>query len=82
MLKIEKAISVAELPGAVFFGELALAEHRDTAAEYEKAVSDFERDGDACALWHVLAGLGFDAREIAHHIAHRGERMPQGYAMA
>jgi hypothetical protein len=79
MLNIEKAISVAELPHALFFGDAALAEHGKAATAYESAVADFELHGDEAELWEALDALGYEPAEIQWHVAHRSERMRQGY---
>ena len=78
-MDIGKAISFGELPGAHFASEQAVTDHGYMATRYENTIATFDLDGDEAELWPALAGLGFDRREIAWHIAHRGERMQRGY---
>ena len=67
------------LPAAHFASKRALEECRAEATQYEQAVAAYEADGDEATLWGVLAGLGYDRREIDWHAHNRGRRLVQGY---
>jgi hypothetical protein len=68
-----------QLPGAHFYSEQAVNNYAYAATRYENIVAQYDFDGDEADLWESLRGLGFDRNEIQWHVAHRGERMQQGY---
>ena len=72
-------ITSPELPGATFLGYAALREFAAERKAYETAVRAFERDRDAEVLAEALTVLGYDADEIAPHIATPGYRIPERF---
>jgi hypothetical protein len=82
-MDIENAVTLAHLPGAIFYGKAAVAQFEPEAADYEVVVKAYELDGDADDLWNGLNRLAsFTVDEIEWHVAHRGERQAIGYACA
>lgn len=79
-MDLGQAITFGELPGADFYSEQAVKDHGYAATRYENIIATFEVDGDEAELWGSLRGLGFENDEIEWHSAHRGQRMPRGYA--
>jgi hypothetical protein len=71
---------IRELPGAVFFGDLA-QEDIEYATRLQRIRHEYEDDDCQATLWHELLQMGFDSREIQHLVTNPAAITNCGYGM-
>jgi hypothetical protein len=69
---------IRELPGAVFFGDIAPADVYH-ALGMQKIRASFENDGDEDLLWLDCQAMGFESREISQFVANPAKITSCGY---
>jgi|SRR5258708_2149047 hypothetical protein len=72
---------VRELPGAVFYGDIA-DEDIDYAERLQRIRSEYENDDCQMMLWHDLSQMGFDPSEIREFVANPAAITNCGYYSA
>jgi len=71
---------IRELPGAVFFGDLA-DEDIEYATRLQRIRREYEDDDCQATLWHELLQMGFSSREISAFVANPAAITNCGYGV-
>jgi hypothetical protein len=75
-----KFTTLPELPGAVFYGDLA-EEDIEYATRLQRIRREYEDDDCQAMLWHDLSQMGFDSSEIIRCVTNPAAITNCGYGM-
>jgi hypothetical protein len=78
--KTVKISTVIDLPGAMFFGDIA-DEDLDFASRLQAIRHEYESTDDQCTLWDELSQMGFGSREISAYVANPAAITKCGYGL-